>query len=63
MHDDARANDARDGRVDKSCMYDEIREMSCLFLAGIGKMRKGRTGTHRLVGDGTQRSFGHVRDR
>ena len=32
MDDDARANDARDGWIDKSC-YGAIREMSCLFLA------------------------------
>jgi hypothetical protein len=32
MDDDARANDARDGWIDKSCCS-AIKEMSCLFLA------------------------------
>jgi hypothetical protein len=52
MHNDARANDARDGRTDQSCTT----ELSITWPRGEGKMT-----AYRLVGDGTRRSFSRVR--
>ena len=58
MHNDARANDARDGRINQSCTGKKGKELSISWPRGEGRMT-----AHRLVGDGTQRSFSHVRGR
>lgn len=45
MYNNARANDARDGRIDQSCTM----ELSTTWPRGEGRMT-----AHRLVGDGTR---------
>jgi hypothetical protein len=54
VHNDARANDARDGRIDQPCTM----KLSITWPRGEGGMT-----AHRLVGDGTQMSFSRVRAR
>jgi hypothetical protein len=59
MHDYARANDACDGGIDQSCTTKKGR--SCRSITW--PRGEGRMTAHRLVGDGTRRSFSRVRAR